>query len=350
MATKLDVESFLRDSSISVAAYYFLATLPAEWRMYRSSGKLKFRWSISRVLFILIRYVSIALLTVSNFGYFYHGFSAKVCSRYYLASPILKVIQIMISQVIVGYRAWNIAQRSKDSGIFLLVFGFIITVLEWYANLDSRIPVQVERNCSPGNLTAYLPQWVFYLLGMLFDVVTIALSSFFLIRSTGGVNRMSSIVKMLLYDGLGYVVALTGVNAMNLILYRNSVDRRVESSGAPFGYMVVWIMSQNILIHIHEAAEVRAQRWYVFGPPGRGASIAQNVGPRKEHDENGGLNLDVQVQIEQAVMVDYNPKTHRKPRVLDLDRKRSEIDGGDSSSTDQGQWELSNVAKTRDVV
>ena len=107
------------------------------------------------------RYVSIILLTVSNVGYFYHGFSVEACSKYYLASPILKgelfgvihvryvltpfaVIQIMISQAIVGYRAWNIAQRSRDTGIFLLAFGFIITALEWYANLDSRIPLQVK--------------------------------------------------------------------------------------------------------------------------------------------------------------------------------------------------------------
>ena len=107
------------------------------------------------------RYVSIILLTVSNVGYFYHGFSPKACSRYYLAAPILKgklfgifhvrcvltpsaVIQIMISQVIVGYRAWIIAKRSRDTGIFLLVFGFIVTGLEWYANLDSRTPLQVK--------------------------------------------------------------------------------------------------------------------------------------------------------------------------------------------------------------
>lgn len=126
------------------------------------------------------RYVSIALLTVSNFGYFYHGFSAKACSRYYLASPILKgepfgalrhirhvltpsaVIQIMISQAIVGYRAWNIAQRSKDSGIFLLVFGFVITVLEWYANLGSRTPVQVDWKY------AYRPPWGYPAIRLIF--------------------------------------------------------------------------------------------------------------------------------------------------------------------------------------
>jgi len=112
-------------------------------------------------------------------------------------------------------------------------------------------------------------------------------------------------------------------------LATNVWSLRSQSSGASFGYMVVWIMSQNVLIHIHgehfarvepcftltgiplcapaEAAEARAQRWYIFGPPGRG--IAQNIRPRKCHDDDRGLNLDVQVQIEQAVMVDYDPKT-----------------------------------------
>lgn len=54
------------------------------------------------------------------------------------------VVQIMISQAIVGYRTWSIAKRSRDVGIFLLVFGFVITAVEWYANIDARIPVQKD--------------------------------------------------------------------------------------------------------------------------------------------------------------------------------------------------------------
>lgn len=96
-----------------------------------------------------------------------------------MASPILKgelfgalrvryvltpsaVIQIMVSQTIVGYRTWNIAQRSKDSGIFLLVFGFIITALEGYANLESRTPVQVYRKY------AYRPAWGYTAIQLIF--------------------------------------------------------------------------------------------------------------------------------------------------------------------------------------
>lgn len=54
------------------------------------------------------------------------------------------VIQIMISQVILGYRTWNVTRRSKEMGTFLLAFGLIVTTLEWYANVDARIPVQEE--------------------------------------------------------------------------------------------------------------------------------------------------------------------------------------------------------------
>lgn len=56
----------------------------------------------------------------------------------------IPVVQIMVSQVIIGYRAWAITRRSKELGIFLLCFGVIVTGIEWYSNVDARIPVQDE--------------------------------------------------------------------------------------------------------------------------------------------------------------------------------------------------------------
>jgi len=348
-STQLTWTAFLRITSISVATYDYLITIPAEWRIYRSRGTLRFGWSVSKVLFVLIRYFSVLLLTVSDLGYFYHGFSPATCSKYYMAAPVLKVVQIMISQVIIGYRAWAITRRSKELGIFLLGFGLIVTAFEWYSNVDARIPVQSEGNCSPGNGQARFPQWVFYLMAMLFDAVTCIIATFYLMRSASGISSMSSMVKMLFYDGLGYMVILTVVNVVNLILYRNSVGKSVQSSGASFGYMVVWIMSQRILIHIHEAAEERAHgrvivTHQISAPRDITHAMRTQFNGDKDGTETTTGEMDVQVQIEQAVMVDYDysREDYRKPRVI-WDRKQSATKADSERSVEQNQWELSSV-------
>jgi len=355
-STELTWSSFLRVTSISVATYDYLLTIPAEWRIYRSHGSMRFGWSLSKILFILIRYVSILLLTVSDLGYFYHGFSAATCSSYYMAAPVLKVIQIMISQVIIGYRTWAITRRSRALGLFLLGLGSIVTALEWYANVDGRTPVQEEGNCSPGNTKTGVPQWVFYLMAVLFDAATCIISTFFLVRSASGISSMSIMVKMLFYDGLGYMAALTAVNILNLILYRNSVGKSTQSSGASFGYMVVWIMSQRILIHIHEVAEERShQRIFVTHQIAAPRDISHAMrnqfnSPVKDGIETPNDGLDVQVQIEQAVMVDYDPvygrENYRKPRVM-WDKKRCATEG-EKPPTEQNQWELESVKSVTD--
>lgn len=45
-----------------------------------------------------------------------------------------------------------------------------------------------RNSCSPGELKAPIPQWVFYLLAMAFDATTVCLSSFLFLRS-GTCNR-----------------------------------------------------------------------------------------------------------------------------------------------------------------
>ena len=117
-------------------------------------------------------------------------------------------------------------------------------------------------------------------------------------------------------------------------------------------------MSQRFLIHVHgeclaresarstltisllrtlsEAAEIRAQRQFIFGNTGR--VVARGVGTNVFRGENGDINLDVQVQIEEAVMVDYHPKAHRIPKAF-WDRKQSGIPKGDPAN--QSPWGLS---------
>ncbi len=122
--------SFIRVVSLSIALYEsgpsspitrppaltscspsYILTLPAEWRFYRSQRS--WRLSLGCLLFIAIRfagllprsrahssligapppahrYSSIAVITLSNVGYFGNFFTPASCARYFIIPPIFK--------------------------------------------------------------------------------------------------------------------------------------------------------------------------------------------------------------------------------------------------------------------
>ncbi|OCB89137.1 hypothetical protein A7U60_g3736 [Sanghuangporus baumii] len=67
-------------------------------------------------------------------------------------------------------------------------------------------------------------------------------------------HRISHFVHRLLYEGLGYFVVLTAVNVFNLVLYLRE-DENNQSSGASLGYILIFIMSQRILIRQRDYAD-----------------------------------------------------------------------------------------------
>lgn len=139
---------------------------------------------------------------------------------------------------------------------------------------------------------------------------------------------MTELIKLMLYDGMGYFAVLTGINVFNLVIYRAS-DLTVQTSGASFGYTVVWIMSQNLLIHIRQAATDRSRHAVVLAHE---LTTAKDVADMMRHpfsSKSGGTttmsgsqDLDIQVQIERAVIVEYDPtysyrrETYRTPKVI----------------------------------
>jgi len=76
----------LRVVSVTIAAYDYLVTFPATYRLYKSSN----RQSSGLVLFVLIRYTSIIVLVLSNVGFFYRGFTPKACEHFHLVVPSFK--------------------------------------------------------------------------------------------------------------------------------------------------------------------------------------------------------------------------------------------------------------------
>lgn len=140
-------EKYLRIASISIAFYDYIITLPAEWRFYRSQSSI-FNISLACALFILIRYVSIIAIVVSNYGYFSTTYTLQMCQNYYLVAPAFKAIQTMISQAILGVRTFNIARRNMRIGIALLLLYLFSISAEWFSDLYHRTPVVVDvRQC-----------------------------------------------------------------------------------------------------------------------------------------------------------------------------------------------------------
>ncbi|KIJ63168.1 hypothetical protein HYDPIDRAFT_156657 [Hydnomerulius pinastri MD-312] len=191
----VSTEKYLRIASISIALYDYFLTLPAEWRFYRSQTHI-FHLSLACILFILIRYSSILVIVVSNYGVFATSFTEESCRRYYLIAPIFKVIQTMVSQVILGVRTFNITRRNRRMGIALAIFILIATVLEWFTNMYNRIRKYFQsrrsiacltfHSCTPANSGSHLSAWFYYLIAMLYDFGTLTVSTFYLTRYSTG--------------------------------------------------------------------------------------------------------------------------------------------------------------------
>ncbi|TFY56465.1 hypothetical protein EVJ58_g7626 [Rhodofomes roseus] len=258
------VASYIRIASVSIAAYDYVLTLPAEWRFYKSQRS--WRLSTGCILFILIRYISIVVLAVNTVGYFSH-FSPETCSHYFWVGPIFKVLQTMVSQVILGIRTVNISRRSPCVGAVVAGLFVMVTTGELFTDMFHRNHVQSPRhNCTVGERGIFLSAWLYYLLAMFYDAVVLGISSFYLMRYGPVAGRMSGLVKLMFYDGLGYFAVLTGANVLNLVLYRTS-DLMTQSSGAAVGEAVTWIMSQKLLIHLRDAAAEANRSTHIVSRP-----------------------------------------------------------------------------------
>jgi len=252
----LAVDAYLRIASMTIIAYDYLFTLPAELRLYKTTS----RCSLGFILYVLMRYLSIVLITATNVGYFNHGFSPKACDHYFHIGPIFKVFQVMVSHAILGVRAYNIAQRNVWIGHALVLTYIAVVVVEWYSAVHNRIPLTMNGNCTVGSPNPHNPisAWSFYMAAMLYDFLALSISTYYLLKAKAAAraaaSAASNLMKILLYDGLGYFVALTAVNMANIFLYRGN-NYFIQTSGVSIGYAITSIMSQRIIIHARGKGE-----------------------------------------------------------------------------------------------
>lgn len=296
----LSMETVLRLGTIAICTYDYVRTLPGEYKFWRDKGP-QIRPNL--VLFVLIRYISAAVLIVSNVGYFSHSFGEKSCQRYYMVPVVLKALQMTVCQLILGLRTYSISRRSQRIKSFLVVVTVIVTLLEWFTNLYGRVMIQTDGNCTSGNDPSKLVNWMFYIWAMLYDMTTLGLSTYFLVKAGGsGLSSMTGLVRAMVVDGLGYIVLLTITNTLNLILYRAS-SLSAQAAAATLGIAFTWIMSQNILIKTRDAG----MRSYKNHQPSSGRtpySRSDDQSPAAVAVTTKGIELEVQVTINREQDVD----------------------------------------------
>ncbi|KDR75305.1 hypothetical protein GALMADRAFT_249322 [Galerina marginata CBS 339.88] len=330
------IAAYMRVTSLAIAAYDYLETQPTAWRFYKEHWQSR-RLTISAVLFSFLRFLSIATLTISNVGFFYSKFTPRTCGHFYLLPPAFKVVQAMVTQAILGIRAFNLSRRSKVIGWALLSLYCSACVLQWIVTLYQRTPVvgDVHTSCRAVNQVKKLGAYIFYAVAIVYDVTTTSISVWYLLKykltSTNSV--MSKLTRMMLYDGIGYLVVLTGVNIVNVVLFKTSQD--IQTAAASLAYCVSWIMSQRLLIHLYDASRERREE----SLDGAEVTITKNIATardvsrvvrtqfdqktntpfdlsRRPHTESGTDegeypdDIGVQVRIERTVRLNHYTRTY----------------------------------------
>ncbi|KAJ7078844.1 hypothetical protein B0H15DRAFT_859491 [Mycena belliarum] len=255
--TSYEITAYMRVASLAIALYDCMQTLPFSVRMWREQLRAR-HLTLSFVLFVLLRYISIVTLIVSNTGFFCKTFTPISCRHYFLFPSIFKVLQAMVSQAILGIRAYNLSRKSAKIGIALSIIYIISCTLEGLTTLYKREMVY-HGNCASASPHGPYGGWIHYAVALIYDFTTTVFCVVFLLRlKPSSDSIMARVSTMMLVDGVWYLVALAMVNSLNVGFYRASpIGNEIQTAAASLGYAVTWIMSQKLLIHLHDASVER---------------------------------------------------------------------------------------------
>ncbi|KLO18965.1 hypothetical protein SCHPADRAFT_96723 [Schizopora paradoxa] len=259
MVSNEEVAAYLRVSSLAIALFDYVQTFPGEMRLYYGQTSL-LSLSPACILFILVRYTSVAALVTSNVGFFGSGFSLNACRHFYLVAPVLKLIAVLISQVIIGVRTYAISRKSRWV-FWALVAAFVLALApEILGNVVRRVVAQTpEKNCTSGNLPGAKLAWLHYLAAMLYDAFTMGIATWYLVSNSRGNQRMSRLSRLLLEEGLIYFIALTAFNVLNLVLFRSN-NLAIQSSATTLGQAITMIFSQKFILALNDHSSERTSR------------------------------------------------------------------------------------------
>jgi len=249
--TTLELAAYLRVGAYAIAFFDYLQTLPAEYRLYaRQKGPL--RLSVACILFILVRYIGLLSIIVGNTGFFYHGFSKAACNRYFWLTPVFKLLLYMVSQAILAIRTYAVSRKSPLVLRMLIVFYVACAVPEFISTFWKRIPFHTGNACTSGNPPGVHIASLYYVGGLVYDVLTMFLTSVYLWKfSNASRTSLSKLTKMMLEDGIMYFIALCAMNIVNIIFFQ-SPNTVLQPSASTLGMAATMIFSARFILNLSE--------------------------------------------------------------------------------------------------
>ncbi|KAJ6493203.1 hypothetical protein C8R45DRAFT_1095717 [Mycena sanguinolenta] len=240
MTSSLQVAAYLRASAYAIAAFDYLQTVPAEYRLYtKQKGPLKL--SVACILLILVRYLGLTTLIISNTGFFYHGFTPVTCGHYFWLVPVFKLLLYLVSQAILAIRTYAVSRRSP-----VVLWGLVILELA-----RTRRDFLETYPCTSGNPPGVHIAGFFYVACLVFDVGAMAATSAYLWKFSNVRSSMSQLAQMMLRDGLMYFIALSGMNVTNIIFFQ-SANTALQSSAVSLGIAMTMIFSSRFILNLSE--------------------------------------------------------------------------------------------------
>ncbi|KAJ7908127.1 hypothetical protein B0H13DRAFT_2331674 [Mycena leptocephala] len=178
------IAEYLRVAAYAVALFDYLQTLPAEYCLY-AKQKGPFQLSLYPLHPGPIhRYHN---NHHREYRFFYDGFSAEKCHRFYWLAPIFKLVLYTISQAILAIRTYAVSCKSPLVLCLLILLSVLIVVPE-------LIPHAHEPDlayCTSGNLPGVKVASLFDVGVLVFDVVTMFITASY-VRKFSSSSRTST--------------------------------------------------------------------------------------------------------------------------------------------------------------
>ncbi|KAK1225285.1 hypothetical protein PQX77_011804 [Marasmius sp. AFHP31] len=306
--------AYLRVASLAIAGYSFIETAPSVWKFYRDQLRLG-RVTISLVMLILVQ-LSTSRSYARNYILKYNG-TLDLKLWLFLLAFHHGILSALLSPSIglqsppghgfpddLGNQSVQSINPVKtywnDTDIFICIDKrdrMVGHILQENTNLVGTSSLTTFVTSCRGRFDSEsvpMNAWVYYVAAIIYDLGVTVISVGYLLKhkhTTVSHSMLSRITRMMLYDGIGYFVFLTGVNVVNLIIYRQKSD--IQTAGASLGYAATWIFTQRLLIHLHEMSlERRNESMYEAYTISQTISSAQavNRAVRSQFEPKGSLH------------------------------------------------------------